>query len=351
MPLTDFLATHRAACERLLEVRRGGNWGHAYLFLGDEAEFLERFALGWLQGFACTARLADGEACGQCPACQAFAHGNYPDLHVLRPHSKIRTIKVEHVRELEHTLKLTSHTGGLKIGLLCEADRMGEEAQNAFLKTLEEPPKNCFLVLLACQPRLLLPTVRSRCQIIHLAYNRRSYDQATKHGLFPVLAMLRQGAGAATAIAAAHRLTVILGRIEQEAEAVADETKPSAQMAELAQLDKTVKKQLEEDEVIRVESEYRRRRAEILDGVHVWFMQLMLAAQGVPLETLPHPEVIAAAGGDAVLQPPPAWQEADPLLRLTEEMLRQMSGNVNERLCLEAWCLSLCERALAGAKR
>jgi len=351
MPLSDFITTHRAACERLLEVRRGGNWGHAYLFLGDEAAFLERFALAWLQGFACTARPVDGDACGQCQACQAFSHGNYPDLHVLRPHSKIRTIKVDHVRELEHTLKLTSHTGGLKTGLIAEADHMGEEAQNAFLKTLEEPPKNCFLVLLACQPRLLLPTVRSRCQIIHLANNRRAYDQVAARGLFPVLALLRQGAGAATAIAAAHRLTVIFGRLEQEAEAVADDVKLDAQMAELAQTDKTVKKQLDEDQVIRVESEYRRRRAEVLDGIHVWFMQLVLMAQGVAPEALPHPEVLAAAGGAAALQPLPAWQEADHLLRLTEEMLRQMSGNVNERLGLEAWCLSVCERALTPAKR
>lgn len=349
MKLADYAKTHAAACERLLELRRRGNWGHAYLFLGDDTAFLEEFAMAWLQGFACASRLPDGDACGACTPCHAFAHGNYPDLHVLRPHSKMRTIKIDHVRELEHLLGLTSHVG-MKLGLLVEADRLGEEAQNAFLKTLEEPPKNTFLVLLSTQPRHLLPTVRSRCQIIHLARNRKRYDLPIALGLFPVLARLRQGAGAAEAITASHRLGVILDRLAQEAKATAGELTTNPQMAEAILTDKTLKKQLEEELAIRVDSDYLRRRSEVLEAVHVWFMQLILLAKGVPGEALPHPEVLAAGGGEKVLQPWPTWSEADQALRLTEETLRYLGGNINEKLALEAWCLSLCERAI-GARR
>ena len=89
-------------------------------------------------------------------------------VHVLQPRSKSRLISVEEMRELERRMYLSAPSGVWKIGVIVDADRMNEAAENAFLKTLEEPPQNCLLFLLSAYPEFLLPTIRSRCVNITL---------------------------------------------------------------------------------------------------------------------------------------------------------------------------------------
>ena len=87
----------------------------------------------------------------------------HPDLFHLRPTGKARIITVEKTRELISNLHQSSNQGGAKIALIHEVDRMRKEAANAFLKTLEEPPRDTFLFLITTRPYSLLPTIRSRC--------------------------------------------------------------------------------------------------------------------------------------------------------------------------------------------
>ncbi|MDP0489540.1 MAG: hypothetical protein Q7Q71_00650 [Verrucomicrobiota bacterium JB023] len=84
-------------------------------------------------------------------------------VRVIRPLSKSRRIKVEQIRELEKPLYLSAPEGTWKVGVIVDADRMWDESANAFLKTLEEPPKDTLLLLLTSQPERLLPTIHSRC--------------------------------------------------------------------------------------------------------------------------------------------------------------------------------------------
>jgi len=91
-------------------------------------------------------------------------------VRVVRPRSKSRLIRVDDMRDLEDSFYLSAPSGQLKIGVIVDADRMNESAANAFLKTLEEPPKNCLLLLLTTAPDRLLTTILSRCIGISL-YN------------------------------------------------------------------------------------------------------------------------------------------------------------------------------------
>lgn len=84
-------------------------------------------------------------------------------VRILRPQMKSRRIGVNEIRDLEHTLHLSAPSGESKIGVIVDADRMNEQAANAFLKTLEEPPDKTLLLLLTSQPQRLLPTILSRC--------------------------------------------------------------------------------------------------------------------------------------------------------------------------------------------
>jgi DNA polymerase-3 subunit delta' len=101
---------------------------------------------------------------------QALAH---PDCHSLEPESKSRRIRIDSVRELEGKLQLRSLKGGKKVGILFDADRMQEQASNALLKTLEEPPAQSHLILVTSRPEDLLETILSRCIEVALRCDMR----------------------------------------------------------------------------------------------------------------------------------------------------------------------------------
>ncbi len=84
-------------------------------------------------------------------------------VRIVRPRSKSRKISIDDMRALEQAFHVASAPGKWKVGVILHADRMGIEAENAFLKTLEEPPPDSLLLLLSDAPELLLPTILSRC--------------------------------------------------------------------------------------------------------------------------------------------------------------------------------------------
>jgi len=97
---------------------------------------------------------------GQREGLSLFKH---PDIHLAEPESKSRRIVIEQIRALEAELQLKASGAGRKAGVILEADRLSPQASNAFLKTLEEPPDNCLLLLVTSIPEALLDTIRSRC--------------------------------------------------------------------------------------------------------------------------------------------------------------------------------------------
>jgi DNA polymerase-3 subunit delta' len=87
----------------------------------------------------------------------------HPDVHIAEPESKSRRITIDQVRELERTLQMRSLRGGRKVVIIFDADRLMEGSANAFLKTLEEPPRSSHILLVSNFPELLLETILSRC--------------------------------------------------------------------------------------------------------------------------------------------------------------------------------------------
>jgi len=87
----------------------------------------------------------------------------HPDVHIAEPESKSRRITILQVRNLERELQMRSLRGGHKVVVIFDADRLIEQAANAFLKTLEEPPRNSYILLVSSYPELLLDTIISRC--------------------------------------------------------------------------------------------------------------------------------------------------------------------------------------------
>ena len=133
MPLAEFTAAFPDLCRRLLVSRRADRVGQAYLFVGDSPALLRRFVTAWAQVRACLTPRPDGDACGTCELCVRLANNTYPERVDLVPESKTRQILVDAMRTFDHRLNLSTDAAHPKIGVIAEADCMGNEAQNAFL--------------------------------------------------------------------------------------------------------------------------------------------------------------------------------------------------------------------------
>jgi DNA polymerase-3 subunit delta' len=339
MSFADFIERYPRLCQCLQQAKAKQRSGQAYLLVGDTPSLLEDFAMAWAQTAACIGEREDGAACGECQPCQLFQMQAYPECFILRPQSKSRTITVDSMRQFDHDLSLAASPNRLKIGIIIEAECMGAEAQNAFLKTLEEPPRRTMLLLLTVNSRLLLPTIRSRCQLLSLLRNRQDYSLALEQGLFTVLAGLRRNAGASVAVRAASKISAILAGLRSAAEE-ASKQDDGPRWQDLS--DAKVKKQLEDEQSAKVEAEYIRYRDSLLDAMQAWFLQRLLIANGAAAGLLPHPEMLADAA--ELLQQRPNPQETEEDLILVEEFVRALRSNVEERLALDAMCLSICEK-------
>jgi DNA polymerase-3 subunit delta' len=104
--------------------------------------------------------------CGQCRSCQLIHAGKHPDVQLIEPDGA--RVKIDQVRALQHDLALRPVEGRYRVAIFDQFEVATTEAQNALLKTLEEPPDYVVLIVLASDPELLLPTIVSRCQQVPL---------------------------------------------------------------------------------------------------------------------------------------------------------------------------------------
>jgi len=174
-----WLAPH---VSRLRSAFAAGRLPHALLIHeapGAGGEWLAGWAARMVlcsKGLRPGAASADAEAspCEHCASCQRAAHGQHPDLTLMRPLESSTQIRIEQVRDLAAELALTAHQGGYKVGILSPADSMNRFAANALLKTLEEPPQGTLLILVASQPSRLPATILSRCQRVRVRAPERT---------------------------------------------------------------------------------------------------------------------------------------------------------------------------------
>jgi DNA polymerase-3 subunit delta' len=182
MPFEELIAQDRALSPLRSALRRGA-LHHAYLFGGPEGVGKGRAARLLAQAANCEAPAGPGgrrdDPCGACGPCRKIAKGIHPDVLVLAEErvmakagtwepksgrSPSKDIVVDQVRDVvDHRLALRRFEGRRRFVIVDPADAMNPQAQNALLKTLEEPPEDTTLVLVASSPDSLLPTIRSRC--------------------------------------------------------------------------------------------------------------------------------------------------------------------------------------------
>jgi len=167
---------HDAIVERFRATLACGRLASTYLFVGPDGVGKRLFALRLAQSLLCDAATeADLNACGQCDTCRQVSAGTHPDvIQVSRPADKnvlpVELFIGDHEHRMQHGLchdiALRPFSGRRKIAVIDDADLLNQEAANALLKTLEEPPPGALLILIGTSASRQLPTIRSRSQIV-----------------------------------------------------------------------------------------------------------------------------------------------------------------------------------------
>ncbi|GAB4294767.1 MAG: DNA polymerase III subunit delta' [Desulfuromonadia bacterium] len=194
-----------------------GRIGNAYLFSGVEGCGKGLTARALVASLFCV----NHTGCGDCPSCRKVMKGEHPDLHWVESTESV--IKIGQIRELQRDLSLRPYEAPRKAAVIDGAEKLNQSSGNALLKTLEEPPGDAVLILLTTNGDAVLPTIRSRCQILSF----RSIPEETIR-LYLVsrgvpleratIAAARSGGSMAQGIAIADRIdsddmTTLIGRI------------------------------------------------------------------------------------------------------------------------------------------
>ncbi len=168
MSAWDHIIGHDWAVDLLANAITNGRIGHAYLFTGAAQVGKTTLATAFAMALNCT---ETNKPCGACRSCRLIEAGRHPDVTVLNPTISARgkaTLKIDEIRTLQRQLQLAVYEGPYKIAIITDFDAATVSAANAFLKTLEEPPKNVILMLTATQADALLDTIKSRCRVVNM---------------------------------------------------------------------------------------------------------------------------------------------------------------------------------------
>lgn len=150
----------------LKESSGAGRVANAYIFSGPGGIGKKLSALAFAKAVNCLSP-NEGLSCDKCPSCKKIDSSNHPDVFVVTPEKKGATTKIDDIRVVIKDNGLKPYEAKVKVYIIDEADSLTEEAANALLKTLEEPSAASMLILITERSSRLLPTIRSRCQIVN----------------------------------------------------------------------------------------------------------------------------------------------------------------------------------------
>jgi DNA polymerase-3 subunit delta' len=308
------------------------------LFGGPDGVGKTTLALAFARALVCQSPPAAGRACGHCLGCRKVGRGVHPDVQTFslatqaaaseKSGGKNTTLTIETVREITSGTALRPTESRWRVILVEDAETLQAVAQEAFLKTLEEPPRFVVLILLCDDPELLLPTIRSRCELVEL---RRAPRSAV------VASLLAVGVPAATAESIADQAGGLPGlarRVAEDPKALTraqDAVERALSWIGSGGYERLVT-------AVRLGDGFSKRRAEVFTDLEtllgVWRDALLLhAAQDPHLTYRGIAERLHALAG--------GWDLADlnRAVRATLTCIADLEANVRPRLALEAMVL------------
>jgi DNA polymerase III subunit delta' len=254
------------------------------------------------------------------------------EILVAEPESKSRRIVIEQIRELEHALQMRSTNGRRKVVIISEADRLQPQAANAFLKTLEEPPKNSLLLLLTALPEALPDTIVSRCIAIPLAAGEEEAVVPQKTELIELLgnAAAEKTWNVQNAYRIAQGMQRLLSAIREE---IKEQSADALKIEEARYRNSTDGAWLDEREdyyKALTESLYIQRRGGLIEILFEWWSDVLRACSDVK-----HRDLLAAKKETAAVAKRFSTPEVLRRIRRLEELRDDLGRNIQEALAIE----------------
>ena len=316
--MRDAIIGHHQILKQLYHAIASDRVAGAYLFVGVANVGKETVALNFAKSINC--RTSGEGACGTCLSCRKADDGNHPDLQIIRPSGA--WIKIDQIRELQKRIIYRPLEGVRKVYILTEAERMNLEAANCLLKTLEEPPADSGLILLTTNLDALLPTIRSRCQII--PFHPLVVSELAGHLMerFDIDQSQALRVAATTGGAVGKALTLLQDGASFEEEI------PEIMIAN-NRLD-----------AFRIAEKWT-QQPEALDRLVTWYRDLVLLHQGAPADLLTHVHHVEQLEQLTARYSRLQLQSAIKAIFETKAMLQR---NVNATLALEVLALKLLRK-------
>lgn len=307
-----------------------GKISHAYLITGEVQAGKEYIARIFAQSILCENKINDVEPCGKCHSCIQVLTKNHPDL-ITVTHAKPNIVSVNDVREkIVNDIDIKPFESKHKIYIMNEAEKMRPEAQNALLKTLEEPPEYAVIMLLSTSKEALLPTILSRCIQLDM---RPVEDKIVRKYLMTELkipdyqadicvAFARGNIGKARSLATSEEFE----NIKEEAIRVLKYIRDM----DVSDMVMTVKKL----------QEYKMNTNDFLDIMTIWYRDVLLYKATMDADAIVFKDEGAQIRKNASAS---AYEGIEEILNAIEKTKARLKANVNFDLAMELLLLTIKE--------
>ncbi|MCH5263173.1 MAG: DNA polymerase III subunit delta [Lachnospiraceae bacterium] len=301
---------------------------HAYIINGERSSGKEFIARVFAMALQC--EKGEVEPCGECHSCKQALSNNQPDI-IYVSHEKPNTISVEDIRtQINGDIDVKPYSSPRKIYIMNEGEKMTVQAQNALLKTLEEPPEYAVILILTTQVEALLPTILSRCVVLNM---KPVSDALVKKYLMEELAVPDYKANICVAFARGNIGKAKLLASSEEFEKVKDEAITLVKYINDMEINEIVK-------AIKKISEYKFDVNDYLDILSVWYRDVLLFKATKDVNSLIFKEEIQQI---MRVSDRSTYEGIETIVGALQQAKRRLEANVNFDLTMELLLLTIKE--------
>lgn len=301
---------------------------HAYILNGERGSGKKMLANLFAMTLLC--ETGDNEPCGKCHSCKQAESGNHPDI-IRVTHEKPNSISVDDIRtQVNNTVDIKPYQGPYKVYIIPQADMMTPQAQNAILKTIEEPPSYAVFLLLTENAETLLPTINSRCVMLKL---RNIKDTLIKKYLMENLEIPDYKADMCTAFAQGNMGRAIM---------LANSDHFNEIREEAVQLLKHIS-EMELNEIVAAVkniSIYKLEITDYLDIIMIWYRDVLLYKATKEIDKVVFKDQLQSIKEQARKS---SYEGIELILESLEKAKARLKANVNFDLVMELLFLTIKE--------